>query len=200
MIFIWAAFRDRPGSGGDAQPRTDRLEQELTFAFFVPAYGFCAMLIGYGIAVTAFMVSRTCRNARPAFLRAGCVSLLALPLITYLPNRDGCSRETDDFGYQFGYRMFRPGGGYPDMEKGAVLYGGTDPGRFVPTYMIFCESRVAPKDRFRNHDFDRSDVYIITQNALADNTYMSYIRDHYDFRGPNLTTPRLSRSFDPWHP
>jgi len=34
-----------------------------------------------------------------------------------------------DFGYQFGYRMFRPGGGYPDMDPDAVLYGGTDPGR-----------------------------------------------------------------------
>jgi tetratricopeptide (TPR) repeat protein len=89
--------------------------------------------------------------------------------------------------------MFHPGGGYPDMERDSVLYGGTDPGRFVPTYMIFCESRVSPKNRFRDPAFDRSDVYIITQNALADNTYMSYIRDQYDVNRPTNNTTMLQR-------
>jgi tetratricopeptide (TPR) repeat protein len=74
-----------------------------------------------------------------------------------------------------------------------VLFGGTDPGRFVPTYMIFCESRVKPQHRYQSphlpdskgSDFDRSDVYIITQNALADGTYMNYIRNHYDYSRPD---------------
>ena len=74
-----------------------------------------------------------------------------------------------------------------------MLYGGTDPGRFVPTYMIFCESRVPPKDRFRDKAFDRSDVYIITQNALADTTYMSYIRDQYDVGRPANNATLLQR-------
>ncbi len=68
---------------------------------------------------------------------------------------------------------------YPEMTTNAVLFGGTDPGRFAPTYMIFCESFIKPEQR-RNPNFDRRDVYIITQNALADHTYLSYIRAHYN--------------------
>src|SRR5947208_4686597 len=66
------------------------------------------------------------------------------------------------------------------MARDAVLFGGTDPGRFCPTYMIFCESFVPPKCKPRDPLFDRRDVYIITQNALADGTYLCYIRAHYN--------------------
>ena len=34
---------------------------------------------------------------------------------------------------------------YPEMERNTILFGGTDPGRFCPTYMIFCESFVPHK-------------------------------------------------------
>jgi tetratricopeptide (TPR) repeat protein/phage shock protein PspC (stress-responsive transcriptional regulator) len=68
---------------------------------------------------------------------------------------------------------------YPEMEKDTILFGGTDPGRFNPTYMIFCEGFIKPEHR-RNPEFDRRDVYIITQNALADGTYLAYIRAHYN--------------------
>jgi thioredoxin-like negative regulator of GroEL len=68
---------------------------------------------------------------------------------------------------------------YPEMTRNAILFGGTDPGRFCPTYMIFCESFIPPEKR-RDPKFDRRDVYIITQNALADATYLSYIRAHYN--------------------
>ena len=54
----------------------------------------------------------------------------------------------------------------PPMEKFAIFFGGTDPGRFVPTYMIYSAKY-------------RPDVYLITQNALADDTYMSVERDLY---------------------
>ena len=54
----------------------------------------------------------------------------------------------------------------PPMEQDAVFFGGTDPGRFVPTYMIY-SAKVRP------------DVYLITQNALADGTYMNVMRDLY---------------------
>ncbi len=90
------------------------------------------------------------------------------------------------FGYWFGHDMFTPPFEdekgkplYPEMARDAVLFGGTDPGRFNPTYMIFCESFIKPKNR-RDPDFDRRDVYIITQNALADGTYLQYIRAHYN--------------------
>ena len=69
---------------------------------------------------------------------------------------------------------------YPEMARHAVLYGGTDPGRFCPTYIIFCESFIPPKCKPRDPHFDRRDVYIITQNALADGTYLMYIRAHYN--------------------
>ena len=52
------------------------------------------------------------------------------------------------------------------MEPFSIFFGGTDPGRFVPTYMIY------------SADY-RPDVYLITQNALADGTYMSVERDLY---------------------
>jgi len=54
----------------------------------------------------------------------------------------------------------------PPMGTNAIFFGGTDPGRFVPTYMIYCPQV-------------RPDVYLITQNALADNTYMAVQRDLY---------------------
>lgn len=86
---------------------------------------------------------------------------------------------------------------YPEMAENAILFGGTDPGRFCPTYMIFCESQIPPEKR-RNPAFDRSDVYIITQNALADSTYLSYIRAHYN-RSTQIDPPffqELLRSQD----
>jgi tetratricopeptide (TPR) repeat protein len=85
------------------------------------------------------------------------------------------------FGYWFGHDMFTPPYGiYPEMEKNTILFGGTDPGRFNPTYMIFCESFIPPAKKPMDPKFDRRDVYLITQNALADGTYLSYIRAHYN--------------------
>jgi tetratricopeptide (TPR) repeat protein len=69
---------------------------------------------------------------------------------------------------------------YPEMTRDTVLFGGTDPGRFCPTYTIFCESFIPPKCKPNDPNYDRRDVYIITQNALADGTYLCYIRAHYN--------------------
>ncbi len=88
-----------------------------------------------------------------------------------------------NFGWQFGNYQLRganaireellpdeeplPNPLWPEeMEQSAIFFGGTDPGRFVPTYMIY-SAKVRP------------DVYLITQNALADDTYMSVERDLY---------------------
>ena len=85
------------------------------------------------------------------------------------------------FGYWFGHDMFTPPFGiYPEMTRNSILFGGTDPGRFVPTYMIFCESFVPSGCKPKDPKFDRRDVYIITQNALADGTYLDYIRAQYN--------------------
>ena len=125
------------------------------------------------------------------------------------------------FGYWFGHDMFTPpfadGTGklsydnakraelmkdpakakyiYPEMTRDAILYGGTDPGRFCPTYIIFCESiiphRCQPE---QDQKFDRRDVYIITQNALADGTYLDYLRSQYN-RSKQIDPPFFSRLF-----
>jgi len=187
-------------------PDIDKQQQEINLKFFVGAHGFFAMLIGYGVALTlAWGLTRWPKISRRGVV-AGSWVLVAYAAIPFAVNWEKCEQRGHDFGYQFGYRMFFPGGGYEPMERDAVLYGGTDPGRFVPTYMIFCESRVAPKDRY--HDphldpeggasFDRRDVYIITQNALADDTYMSYIRDHYDYSRPNVNDPKTLEKLEPW--
>ena len=79
---------------------------------------------------------------------------------------------------------------YPEMARDAVLFGGTDPGRFCPTYMIFCESFIPGSRQTAEQDpyFDRRDVYIITQNALANPTYLDYIRAQY-FRSAQIDPP-----------
>ena len=66
----------------------------------------------------------------------------------------------------------------PPMGTNALFFGGTDPGRFVPTYMIYCPQV-------------RPDVYLITQNALADNTFMAVTRDLY---GDQLWIPSQNDS------
>jgi tetratricopeptide (TPR) repeat protein/phage shock protein PspC (stress-responsive transcriptional regulator) len=117
-----------------------------------------------------------------------------LVLFFFMPVKSVLSHWSDNeqrghlFGYWFGHDMFTPPFDiYPEMSREAILFGGTDPGRFCPTYMIFSESQIAPRHR-RDPDFDRRDVYIITQNALADGTYLDYIRAHY-FRSAQVDPP-----------
>jgi tetratricopeptide (TPR) repeat protein len=128
------------------------------------------------------------------------------------------------FGYWFGHDMFTPpfvgpdgqltydaklreqamkgpNGNlvYPEMARDTILFGGTDPGRFAPTYMIFCDSFIPDKCKpAPDPAFDRRDVYIITQNALADVTYLNYIRAHYyrsdQFKYDSLFFQELLRS------
>ncbi len=71
----------------------------------------------------------------------------------------------------------------PPMGTNAIFFGGTDPGRFVPTYMIFSADV-------------RPDVYLITQNALADNTYMNVMRDLY---GDDIFIPSAVDSSRAFH-
>ena len=124
------------------------------------------------------------------------------------------------FGYWFGHDMFTPpfyDNGklsydntrraevlkdpakgkliYPEMTRDAILYGGTDPGRFCPTYIIFCESFIPHWCQpVQDQKFDRRDVYIITQNALADGTYLEYLRSQYN-RSAQIDPPFFSRLF-----
>ena len=95
----------------------------------------------------------------------------------------GSEQNGHTFGWQFGAYQLEganaikeqlvadeeplPDPNWPErMEDFSIFFGGTDPGRFVPTYMIYSANF-------------RPDVYLITQNALADDTYMSVERDLY---------------------
>ena len=207
LIFVWMAFfTTSVGLLTIINPGVDKQQQEINIKFFAPAHGFFAMLIGYGLALMIALVVARWKKLPRAAVQVACVALLALPLIPFQQNWPICEQRGHDFGYQFGYRMFYPGGGYPPMERDTVLFGGTDPGRFVPTYMIFCESAVPPSQKFRDihfdpeggSKFDRRDVIIITQNALADFTYMNYIRNHYDASRPDPRNPETLLNRPPW--
>jgi tetratricopeptide (TPR) repeat protein len=113
-------------------------------------------------------------------------TLIFLSLIPLQLNFQDSNLRNHWFGWQYGTDLLR------NLPKDAVVFGGTDAGRFVPTYTIFCESRMNPFWK-RDPSFDRSDLYIITQNALANSNYLRYIRDHYDAESRPKTFSRFER-------
>ncbi len=169
---------------------------------FVSSHGLFAIWIGYGLVfglaignrlLKALAKSGRLPQAGVAPLRYAmvCAAVLVatIPVFENYYNEylvfsmSGAEQNGHDFGWQFGNYQLRGadaiteelGAGEeplpnplfpPEMEPGAIFFGGTDPGRFVPTYMIY-SAQVRP------------DVFLITQNALADNTYMSTMRDLY---------------------
>jgi tetratricopeptide (TPR) repeat protein len=114
------------------------------------------------------------------------IALHMLPLLPFTMNWSDANMHSNNLGWRYGHDMLK------NLDKDAVVYGGTDPGRFVPTYMIFVES-FQPREWRADPAFDRRDLYIITQNALADQTYMKYIRDHYD-----VTRPKMDQWYHRW--
>ncbi len=64
------------------------------------------------------------------------------------------------------------------IPAGSIYFGGTDPGRGVPT--AFCRSHV-----------DGDPFFALTQNALADGTYLNYLRAMY---GDKIHTPTAEDS------
>jgi tetratricopeptide (TPR) repeat protein len=147
-----------------------------------------AGLILLGLAVTFTIINLVCRQKVPMSITLAIFALL--PLHSIMSHWADNEERNHWFGYWFGHDMFTPPFGvYPEMTRNAVLFGGTDPGRFCPTYMIFVESMI-PHDKQPAEDqkFDRRDVYIITQNALADPTYLEYIRAQYN-RSTQTDTP-----------
>ncbi len=174
-----------------ANPKCDVQDAFIQKVKFISSHGLFALWIGYGIAMGLGALSRITKgNKNIVYIAA--IGALLLPLIPVRENyfndrliklysaaeQNGC-----DFGWQFGNYQLRgaeaineeldegeeplPNPYYPEgMEQDAIFFGGTDPGRFVPTYMIY-SAKV------------REDVFLITQNALADHTYMSVMRDLY---------------------
>lgn len=172
---------------------------------YIQAYGIYGVWIGYGALALAYLVWRVVPvNALPV----GAAAALAVVMPWHELNKDanddlhlqtlGASNmKGHDFGWQFGYYQLKGGPGIdeelkpgepprpdpsypPAMEPDAIFFGGTDPGRFVPTYMIYSADV-------------RPDVFLITQNALADNTYMNVMRDLY---GEQIWIPAQSDTND----
>ena len=140
-----------------------------------------ALLVALGIALgCGALFSRFPRLAWMRFL------LLLLPVVPLVLNEAGCSQRNRWFGWQFGHDMLK------DLPEGSVFFGGTDPGRFVPTYMILGESTQPPGVK-RDPDFDRRDLYIITQNGVGEGLYRRYLADQY---GPDRLAPK--NAFERW--
>lgn len=133
-----------------------------------------------------FFISLAPLLARFPGFRPGMFALLFLPVVPLWTNYGPASQRDHWFGWQFGHDMLK------DLPKGSVVIGGTDPGRFVSTYMIFGES-LQPGAVKKDPAFDRRDLYIITQNALGDPFYMEYLRDHY-----SSARPRVKNGFERW--
>jgi tetratricopeptide (TPR) repeat protein len=140
-----------------------------------------------GLAVVVLAVCFVTRNAQRPMMPVLLAVFMLMPVWSIMSHWEENEQRGHRFGYWFGHDMFTPPFTwpdgkpiYPEMTRDAVLYGGTDPGRFNPTYMIFCESFIEPKHKPNDPKFDRRDVVLITQNALADMTYLQYIRAHYN--------------------
>ncbi|MBQ6925167.1 MAG: DUF2723 domain-containing protein [Kiritimatiellae bacterium] len=187
-----------------ANPKGDLQDSFIQKVKFIASHGLFALLIGYGFVFALTAIRRVAAslfgaedNGKPAFAgravftaAVGAVLLSsAIPIYeNYFNDRlvfelGGAEQNGHDYGWQFGNYQLRgadaiteeleadeeplPNPSYPPaMGENAVFFGGTDPGRFVPTYMIYSADV-------------RPDVFLITQNALADNTFMSVTRDLY---------------------
>ncbi len=162
---------------------------------YIQSHAIFALWIAYGLIFALAWLDTLLKGNKVASYASVAV-VAALPLLPIAKNAydtrfidlvGGAEQQEHDFGWQFGAwqlegarqilqelpdeeRAVFPTPDYPPpMTTNAVFYGGTDPGRFVPTYMIYSAHF-------------REDVYLITQNALADNTYMNVMRDLYGDR------------------
>ena len=143
--------------------------------------------IGFFRSFTWICQSAYLRKPRLAsLLQHSFYALLFLPILTFRANYAECNQRDHWFGWQYGHDILK------DLPNGSVMVGGSDPGRFVPTYMIFGESSQPARFK-RDPNFDRRDLFILTQNALGEPHYMKYLRDQYtDARKPVRT------SFERW--
>ncbi len=162
-------------------------ERDLQYkVFHIQSHCIFVLLMGYGALALMTYLHELMPEvpARTGVIGFG-VPALFLSLLPLWSNFDECSQADHWFGYDYGADMMR------SMDKNAVYFGGSDPGRFVPTYMAFVESQQDSRWK-KEPDFDRRDVTVITQNALCDSYYASYIRDQYDTRfrpAPGHWTP-----------
>jgi len=181
-------------------PKTDIQSLFIGRVQYIQSHAIYVLWLGYGILLLMAFLEALVKN-NPVTKTVGVAMVLLLPFSLIYKNfydkeqlkvYGGAEQNGHDFGWQFGNWQLQgvkgieedlrawyspeefekiwaeyPNKNYPEpMGPNAIFFGGTDPGRFVPTYMIY-SAKV------------RQDVYLITQNALADNTYMNVMRDLY---------------------
>lgn len=182
-----------------AQVKGDIQDGFIQKVKFISSHAMIAMWIGYGLVILAAVVyillkkralkAYSLKTAVAVLVSAAVLGAGVTPIVqNYIDDElvfklGGSEQNGHTFGWQFGaYQLDGakavraqitadeeplPDPDYPPpMEPYSIFFGGTDPGRFVPTYMIY------------GANF-RPDVYLITQNALADGTYMAVERDLY---------------------
>jgi tetratricopeptide (TPR) repeat protein len=188
-VFSFAELTARSFFGENASV-TPRQLLSLTWQVFTDRYQFGLPVYGglLLIALTVWFVLVVWRRSEHPPLTIVLALFSLMPLHSILTHWSDNEQRHHWFGYYFGHDMFTPPFRnadqwplYPEMPRNAILFGGTDPGRFCPTYMIFCDSFIPHACQpAADQTFDRRDVYIITQNALADGTYIEYIRAQYN--------------------
>jgi tetratricopeptide (TPR) repeat protein len=152
----------------------DNAGWDMQYQYVSLGYAFFIMLACFGGAVLYTKLDESLPRAK--WLGWGVVALMAgTSIYTFVVSLPQSSQRGHWFGWMYGHDMLA------DLPKDSFVFGGTDPGRFVPTYMVFGESFEKYK---RDPNFDRRDLYIVTQNALADTFYNRYIRSHYTTERP----------------
>lgn len=149
----------------------DKAGWDMQYQYVGAGYAFFVMLAGFGLA----LVYAAVQNRAPLARRTVGFLAVATAVYTFVVSLPESTQRGHWFGWMYGHDML------VDLPKDSFVFGGTDPGRFVPTYMVFGESFEKYK---RDPNFDRRDLYIVTQNALADTFYNRYIRSHYTAERP----------------
>ena len=163
---------------GFLQPAFDQVgSDEASWLLYMPFMGyshaFFVLLAGLGSGLALQKLI-----SKPSIsMGGGAILMIGLMVFGFQKNLNFCSQREHWFGWMYGRDMLA------DLPKDSFVFGGTDPGRFVPTYMVLSES-LEPKKFKRDPNFDRRDLYVITQNALADAFYNLYIRNHYSTDRP----------------
>jgi tetratricopeptide (TPR) repeat protein len=207
LYCLWSATgRLYYGPGGEIN--FFDLPHYIAMAFDRNQYGLpvFANLILVAVTITFLVALLVYKQRGPVLILLGLFALM--PTWSGLSHWYHSEQRNHWFGYWFGHDMFTPPfldpkthqlsydndlrtqllkdpkyarTIYPEMARNTILFGGTDPGRFCPTYAIFCDSFIPHRCQpAQDQKFDRRDVYIITQNALADNTYLDYLRSQYN--------------------
>jgi thioredoxin-like negative regulator of GroEL len=136
------------------------------FTGLLPGHCLYALWIGYGMILgLGYVLLR--KPTWTTWTGPVAVAVALLPAVAVVRHWAGAEQRGHDFGYQLGYLLFQPGGGYPNLEPGAMLAGDTG----LAAYMIAVESQSPPRAKTQlrrfpgSGAFDRRDVSLIGPDA-----------------------------------